>query len=82
MERPPDLFVISALLLLVFALSARSTSPSVLGISTHWRGSLYVFPPEFNLHRSGNHAVLLCLNLLLPTSRFHWSVAVPSNPTC
>jgi len=46
MERPPDLFVISALLLLVFALSARSISPSVLGITTHWRGTLYVFPPS------------------------------------
>ena len=46
MERPPDLFVISALLLLVFALSARSISPSVLGITTHWRGMLYVFPPS------------------------------------
>src|ERR1700680_2130943 len=46
MERPPDLFVISALLLLVFALSARSINPSVLGISTHWRGTLYVFPPS------------------------------------
>ena len=46
MERPPDLFVISALLLLVFALSARSISPSVLGITTHWRVTLYVFPPS------------------------------------
>ena len=46
MERPPDLFVISALLLLVFALSARSISPSVSGIMTSWRGTLYVFPPS------------------------------------
>ena len=46
MKRPPDLFVVSALLLLVFALSARFISPSVSGIMTHWRGTLYVFSPS------------------------------------
>ncbi len=46
MERPPDLFVVSALILLGFALFARSISPSGAGISIHWRGTLYGFPPS------------------------------------
>jgi hypothetical protein len=46
MERPPDLFAISALLLLVFALSVRSISPTVSGIMTHVGRNLYVFPPN------------------------------------
>lgn len=45
MQRLSELFVISAIILLVFALLARFVSPSGLGISLPWRGTGYVFPP-------------------------------------
>jgi len=45
MERPSELFVISTVILLGFALFSRFISPSALGISTTWRGTVYVFPP-------------------------------------
>lgn len=41
-----ELFVISALVLLVFALIGRFISPSTLGISVRWRGTGYVLPPS------------------------------------
>jgi hypothetical protein len=46
MERPPELFVISALLLLVFALSAPYISVTVSGIMTHCGRALYIFSPS------------------------------------
>jgi hypothetical protein len=46
MARTPDLFAASALILLGFALFARSISPALAGISTSWRGTIYVFPPS------------------------------------
>jgi hypothetical protein len=42
-----ELFVIVALILLVFALVARFINPSGLGISITWRGTGYVLPPSF-----------------------------------
>jgi hypothetical protein len=42
-----ELFVIVALILLVFALIARFISPSGLGMSIAWRGTGYVLPPSF-----------------------------------
>ena len=45
MGRSSELFVIAALMLLVFSLSARFISPSALGISITWRGTGYVLPP-------------------------------------
>src|SRR2546426_8252375 len=45
MERPSELFVLSTVILLGFALFARFISPSGLGISITWRGTGYVFPP-------------------------------------
>jgi hypothetical protein len=44
-ERPSELFVISTVILLGFALFARFISPSGLGISITWRGAGYVLPP-------------------------------------
>ena len=44
-ERPAELFVISAVILLGFALFARFIGPSGLGVSITWRGTGYVFPP-------------------------------------
>jgi hypothetical protein len=41
-----ELFVISALILLVFALVARFVSASALGISVTWRGAGYVLSPS------------------------------------
>jgi hypothetical protein len=41
-----ELFVISALVLLVSALIARFTSPSTLGISVSWRNTGYALPPS------------------------------------
>jgi hypothetical protein len=45
MGRSSELFVIAALMLLVFSLIARFISPSALGISITWRGTGYVLPP-------------------------------------
>jgi hypothetical protein len=42
-----ELFVLVALILLVFALVARFISPSGLGVSIAWRGTGYVLPPSF-----------------------------------
>ena len=42
-----ELFVIVALILLVFALLARFINPSGLGISITLRGTGYVLPPSF-----------------------------------
>lgn len=42
-----ELFVIVALILLVFALVARFVMPSSLGVSITWRGTGYVLPPSF-----------------------------------
>ena len=42
-----ELFVIVALILLVFALLARFISPSGLGVSITWGGAGYVLPPSF-----------------------------------
>jgi hypothetical protein len=44
--KAPDLFVISALVLLGFAFVARFISPTGLGVSVAWRGTGYVMPPE------------------------------------
>ena len=41
-----ELFVISALILLVFAQVARFIAPSSMGISIHWGGTGYVLPPS------------------------------------
>jgi len=41
-----EMFVIGALVLLGFALVARSINPSPLGISITWRGTGYVLPPS------------------------------------
>jgi len=45
--KPADLFVIVALILLVFALLARFVISSSLGIGITWRGTAYVLPPTF-----------------------------------
>jgi hypothetical protein len=45
MERPSELFVITTILLLLFALFARFISPSDVGISIHWRANAFMFPP-------------------------------------
>ena len=45
MGRFVELFVIAALMLLVFSLIARFISPSGLGITMTWRGTGYVLPP-------------------------------------
>ena len=45
MQRSSELFAISAIILLLFALVARFISPPGLGISLPWRGTGYVFPP-------------------------------------
>jgi hypothetical protein len=45
MGRSSELFVIAALVLLVFSLIARFIGPSGLGISITWRGTGYVLPP-------------------------------------
>jgi len=42
-----ELYVIAALILLVFALVARFITPSVLGVSITWRGTGYALPPSF-----------------------------------
>jgi hypothetical protein len=42
-----EMFVMVALILLVFALTARFMSPSVLGVSIYWGGTGYVLPPSF-----------------------------------
>jgi len=42
-----ELYVIAALILLVFALVARFITPSGLGLSISWRGAGYVLPPSF-----------------------------------
>lgn len=44
--RPSELFVISALILLLLALVARFINPSGLGISIPFRGIRYVLPPS------------------------------------
>jgi len=44
--KPSELFALSALLLLIFALIARFVSPSGLGISIHLGGVAYVLPPS------------------------------------
>ena len=41
-----ELFAMTALVLLVFALVARFISPSGLGMSIKWRGTGYVLPPS------------------------------------
>jgi hypothetical protein len=45
MERPSELFLIGAVMLLGFALVERFISPSTLGFSISWHGTGYVFPP-------------------------------------
>jgi hypothetical protein len=45
MERPSELFVINAVILLGLALFARFISPSGLGISITWRDTGYALPP-------------------------------------
>jgi hypothetical protein len=45
--KTPELFVIVALILLVFALVTRFISPSGLGITITWRATAYGFPPSF-----------------------------------
>jgi hypothetical protein len=45
MGRSSELFVIAAVMLLVFSLIARFISPSSLGISIPWRGTGYILPP-------------------------------------
>jgi len=42
-----DMFVMVALILLVFALIARFISPSHLGVSITWGDTGYVLPPSF-----------------------------------
>jgi hypothetical protein len=42
-----ELYVITALILLVFALVARFITSSGLGVSIAWRGTGYVLPPSF-----------------------------------
>jgi len=42
-----ELYVIAALILLVFALVARFITPSGIGVSISWRGAGYVLPPSF-----------------------------------
>lgn len=44
--KPADLFTVSALVLLAFALLARFIGATPLGVSISWRGSGYVLPPE------------------------------------
>jgi hypothetical protein len=44
--RPSELFVMSAIVLLVFALITLFTSSSVAGLSITWRGTGYVLPPS------------------------------------
>jgi hypothetical protein len=41
-----ELFVITAMALLGFALAGRFMNPSLLGISIRWRGAGYVLPPN------------------------------------
>lgn len=47
MKAATEMFVMVALILLVFALIARFTSPSGLGVSITWGGTGYVLPPSF-----------------------------------
>lgn len=42
-----EMFVMVALTLLVFALTARFMSSSALGVSIAWGGTRYVLPPSF-----------------------------------
>src|SRR5215467_4695757 len=42
-----ELYVIAALILLVFALVARFITPSGIGVSITWRGTGYALPPSF-----------------------------------
>jgi len=42
-----EMFVMVALILLVFALIARFISPSGLGVSITWGNTAYVLPPSF-----------------------------------
>ena len=42
-----EMFVIVALILLVFALIARFISPSGLGVTVTWGSTVYVLPPSF-----------------------------------
>ena len=46
MDRPSELFVISAIILLGFALVARFINPSGLGIFITWRSTAYILPPS------------------------------------
>ena len=45
--KPAELFVIVALIVLVFALLARFVISPSLGVSMTWRGTGYVLPPSF-----------------------------------
>ena len=45
--KPAELFVVVALILLVFALLARFVVSSSLGVSITWRGTGYGLPPSF-----------------------------------
>ena len=46
MERPSELFVISALILLGFSLVTPFITTSAMGMSIPWRGVGYVIPPR------------------------------------
>jgi hypothetical protein len=45
--KPTELFVMVALMLLVFALIARFISPSGVGVSITWGSTGYLLPPSF-----------------------------------
>jgi hypothetical protein len=47
MKAATEMFVMVALILLVFALIARFIGPSRLGVSITWGGTGYVLPPSF-----------------------------------
>jgi hypothetical protein len=42
-----ELFVIGAMILLLFAMVARFVNPSGLGVSVHWGHTVFVLPPSF-----------------------------------
>ena len=59
-----EMFVMVAVVLLVFALIARFISPSSVGVSITWGGTGYGTSAQFHLRRASDHVVLRCQHLL------------------